>query len=213
MIIKQILLAVMLLFVAFVLEVTRRIISGEQPYTFFYGHYLWILLFVSAQPPFLSKALRKGYKLVALTIGVIAGLIFDSLIGPLLLTLIFPLIKGAPIFGISISIKLASILIAFTTSKAVVEKLQCTDASESAGSILRESEQVIKKGTANLQKRYEAVGGTLLLTNNQLVFEAHNFNLQVGTTVIELSKIQSVKKCWTKLFLLTHEAQPVSQWG
>lgn len=200
MIVKQIFLAVILLFVAFVMEVTRRIISGEQPYTFFYGHYLWILLFVSAQPPFLSKALRKGYKLAALTIGVIAGLIFDSLIGPLFLTMIFPMIQGAPIIGISILIKLASILIAFIASKAAVEKLQSTDAPESTGSTLRASEQVIKKGAANLQKGYEAVGGTLCLTNNQLVFEAHNFNLQVGTTVVELSNIQTVRKCWTKLF-------------
>jgi len=59
MIVKQMLLAFFLLLVAFVMEVTRRVITGDQPTTFFYGIFLWILLFVSAQPPFLRHSLRK----------------------------------------------------------------------------------------------------------------------------------------------------------
>ncbi len=56
MIVKQILLAATLLLVAFVMEVTRRVVTGDQPTTFLYGNFLWILLFVSAQPPFLRRS-------------------------------------------------------------------------------------------------------------------------------------------------------------
>ena len=60
------------------------------------------------------------------------------------------------------------------------------------------NEQVIKSGVANLQKNIETVGGKLYLTNQHLVFEAHKINVQGGSTEIELSSIQSSKKCWTK---------------
>ncbi|EQD43261.1 hypothetical protein B1B_13901, partial [mine drainage metagenome] len=63
---------------------------------------------------------------------------------------------------------------------------------------LRQSEQVIKDGAANLQKNIDAVGGKLYLTNQRLVFEAHMFNIQGGTTEIELSNIQISEKCWTR---------------
>ena len=42
------------------------------------------------------------------------------------------------------------------------------------------------------------MGGKLYLTNQRLVFEAHEINIQGGNTEIELSDIQSSKKCWTK---------------
>ena len=63
---------------------------------------------------------------------------------------------------------------------------------------LRPGEQVIKVGRANLQKNIETVGGWLCLTNQRLVFEAHKFNVQVGTTEVELSDVQSSQQCWTK---------------
>lgn len=62
----------------------------------------------------------------------------------------------------------------------------------------KENEQAIKSGLANLQKNIETVGGKLYLTNQRLVFEAHKINVQGGSTEIELSSIQSSKKCWTK---------------
>lgn len=62
---------------------------------------------------------------------------------------------------------------------------------------LRTGEQVIKEGAANLQKNIETVGGKLCLTNQRLVFEAHKFNVQGGSTEIELSNVQSSMPCWT----------------
>lgn len=63
---------------------------------------------------------------------------------------------------------------------------------------LRQGEQIVKEGAANLQKKIEAVGGKLCLTNQRLVFEAHKINIQGGTTEVELSSIQSLRLCWTR---------------
>jgi hypothetical protein len=63
---------------------------------------------------------------------------------------------------------------------------------------LKQNEQLIKNGAANLQKGMETVGGKLYLTDQRIVFEAHKINIQGGTTEIELSDIQSSEKCWTK---------------
>tara|TARA_B100001250_G_C19791094_1_gene786531 strand:- start:1782 stop:2105 length:324 start_codon:yes stop_codon:yes gene_type:complete len=63
---------------------------------------------------------------------------------------------------------------------------------------LHENEKLIKKGGANLQKGIEAVGGYLYLTNQRLIFESHSFNVQTGNTIIDLSNINSIEKCWTK---------------
>lgn len=63
---------------------------------------------------------------------------------------------------------------------------------------LRQGEEIIKNGAANLQKNIETVGGKLYLTNQRIIFESHNFNIQGGTNEIELSSIQSINKCWTK---------------
>ena len=62
---------------------------------------------------------------------------------------------------------------------------------------LKQNEQIIKQGAANLQKGIETVGGKLYLTNQRLVFEAHKINVQGGTTEIELPDILSSEKCWT----------------
>lgn len=63
---------------------------------------------------------------------------------------------------------------------------------------LKQNEQIIKQGAANLQKGLETVGGKLYLTNQRLIFEAHKLNTQGGSTEINLSDIQSSEKCWTK---------------
>lgn len=63
---------------------------------------------------------------------------------------------------------------------------------------LRSNEQIIKQGTANLQKGLESVGGKLYLTNLRLVFEAHKINLQGCSAEINLSDVHSSEKCWTK---------------
>ena len=130
MIVKQILLAFALLIVALVLEVMRRIITGDQPTTFFYGNFLWILLFVSAQPPFLSCSLRRPYKVLALMSGFVAGVVFDSLLGPPLLGpplgVILGLVKGTPVdsmgllFGAIALFKLTSVIVGYLVSKIAV---------------------------------------------------------------------------------------------
>ena len=63
---------------------------------------------------------------------------------------------------------------------------------------LRQGEQVVKQGPANLQRNIEAVGGSLYLTNQRLVFESHSLNIQRGTTEIELSDVSGSVPCWTK---------------
>jgi hypothetical protein len=63
---------------------------------------------------------------------------------------------------------------------------------------LHPDEKIIKEGAANLQKNIETVGGKLYLTNQRLVFEAHSFNVQSGTSELALSNVQSLRPCWTK---------------
>ncbi|WP_341708853.1 GRAM domain-containing protein [Halopseudomonas sp.] len=65
-------------------------------------------------------------------------------------------------------------------------------------SALRAGEMIIKEGPANLQKNIETVGGKLYLTNQRLVFEAHNLNVQSFAAEVEISNIQSLEKAWTK---------------
>lgn len=64
--------------------------------------------------------------------------------------------------------------------------------------VLRDSERLVKQGTANLQKNIETVGGRLYLTDRRLVFEAHAINIQGGTTELPLQDIQSTRACWTR---------------
>ena len=59
-------------------------------------------------------------------------------------------------------------------------------------------DKVILKGSANLQRGLEAVGGHLTLTSVQLVFEPHKLNIQRGQEKIVLSQIAQVTECWTK---------------
>ena len=67
---------------------------------------------------------------------------------------------------------------------------------------LRPNEKIVKEGAASFQKNVEIVGGKLFLTDQRLIFEAHKFNVQRGTTEIQLSHVRSTKKCWTRFFLI-----------
>lgn len=144
MIVKQMLLAFFLLVVAFVVEVTRRVITGDQPTTFFYGTFLWILLFVSAQPPFLRHSLRKPYKVLALIAGFVAGILLDLLIGPPLLGAILAVLKGTSgdsigsLFGMIALLKVASVLAAYLVSKATVMMVMTQITSSSTASIRKD---------------------------------------------------------------------------
>ncbi|HEY7906413.1 MAG TPA: hypothetical protein VIC53_05775 [Wenzhouxiangella sp.] len=59
-------------------------------------------------------------------------------------------------------------------------------------------DETIKKGRANLQRGIETVGGSLSLTNDQLVFTPHDTNFQRDPVAIGVNEIQSVAKGWTK---------------
>jgi hypothetical protein len=63
-------------------------------------------------------------------------------------------------------------------------------------------ESVVKEGAANMQRGIETVGGQLYLTGQRLIFEAHSFNLQTGATVISLTGVDGIRKCWTKFLNL-----------
>ncbi|MDY3555595.1 GRAM domain-containing protein [Gemmata sp. JC717] len=63
---------------------------------------------------------------------------------------------------------------------------------------LRDEEDVLWDSAANLQRGIEAAGGWLYLTTHRLIFEAHAFNVQSGTTAIPLRDIAGARKCWTK---------------
>ena len=63
---------------------------------------------------------------------------------------------------------------------------------------LMENEKIIKKGSANIQRGIEQVGGKLYLTNERIIFKSHKFNFQSGNTEIKLENISSVIKSWTK---------------
>ncbi len=67
---------------------------------------------------------------------------------------------------------------------------------------LLNGESIIKEGKANLQRGIETVGGHLYLTAQRLIFESHKFNVQQGTTIIDLGNINEVTKCWTKFLNL-----------
>jgi GRAM domain-containing protein len=55
-----------------------------------------------------------------------------------------------------------------------------------------EGEKLIGTFRANLWRGFEAVGGRLVLTNQRVLFEAHNFNFQTTPVAIPLSAIETV---------------------
>ena len=63
-------------------------------------------------------------------------------------------------------------------------------------------ETIIKEGLANMRRGILWVGGKLFLTDQRLVFEPHAFNIRRGATIIPLSSVTGVRKCWTKFLNL-----------
>ncbi len=59
---------------------------------------------------------------------------------------------------------------------------------------LPEGVQIEREGFANLFKGIEAVGGKLFITKQGLMFRAHSFNIQKGSTDIRYQEIVSVHK-------------------
>lgn len=56
----------------------------------------------------------------------------------------------------------------------------------------------VKRSAANLLRGAEVVGGFLYLTNSRLLFESHAFNIQTGTTEIDLKDIAEIQMGYTK---------------
>ncbi len=59
---------------------------------------------------------------------------------------------------------------------------------------LEEDEQIEFKGNANLFRGIEGVVGRLFLTNKNVVFKSHKFNIQKGQTNIKLNDISEILK-------------------
>lgn len=57
---------------------------------------------------------------------------------------------------------------------------------------------IVRDGPANYQRGWEAVGGWLALSTEELVFVAHRLNLQKEPLVISLARIEQCYPCWTK---------------
>jgi hypothetical protein len=55
-----------------------------------------------------------------------------------------------------------------------------------------EAEELVGTFGANLWRGFEAVGGRMILTNQRVLFAAHNFNFQTTPLVIPLSAIETV---------------------
>lgn len=63
---------------------------------------------------------------------------------------------------------------------------------------LLDGERLVKEGRANLERGLEMVGGRLFLTDQRIIFESHAFNVQRGTTIIDLREVVGVEAVWTK---------------
>ena len=66
---------------------------------------------------------------------------------------------------------------------------------------LQANENIVKQGKANFKKStFNAVGGTLYLTNKRLIFQGHGFNFG-GKTAIDLD-LQQLVRCQSGAFHL-----------
>jgi hypothetical protein len=57
-----------------------------------------------------------------------------------------------------------------------------------------QEEQILMNVGASLFRGIEAVGGRLKVTPKRLVFSSHLFNIQVGSTEIQINNIASIEK-------------------
>ena len=60
---------------------------------------------------------------------------------------------------------------------------------------------IIMEGEANHFKGKESVGGWICLTDNEIIFKSHNFNIQKHQTIIPLNQIAEVKTSLTLGFV------------
>ena len=117
----------------------------------------------------------KTFFLAGIPFGIIMGLFVGIIAG---------IILGF-LFGLSIS--------AFVT----IQSKKFTRNS----SLITDNKNIIMEGVANHFKGAESVGGWLCLTEKEIVFKSHNFNIQKHKTVIPLNQITEVKTSSTLGFV------------
>ncbi len=73
---------------------------------------------------------------------------------------------------------------------------------------LEHEEEIIAQGPANFKKKYEMVGGKLLITNLGLIFKSHKVNFQAGQHNIRFSDIRNIEPThkfrWIKNQFIVH---------
>ena len=90
----------------------------------------------------------------------------------------------------------------YEPSTLPLDALPLNETREAASSHLHPNETVARESAANLQRGAETVGGRLFLTDKRLLFKAHSFNVQKGSTELHLEDIIQTRPCWTKFLNL-----------
>ena len=125
----------------------------------------------------------KTFMLAGIPFGVTMGL-FIGITNNFLVGIIAGIILGC-LFGVSISV--------FVSVQSKKFKKN--------SSLIIEDKNTIMEGVANHFMGAESVGGWLCLTEKEVVFISHNFNIQKHKTVIPLNQITEVKTSWTLGFV------------
>jgi hypothetical protein len=63
---------------------------------------------------------------------------------------------------------------------------------------LTQNEKIIIKSPAELHNGINTITGIFYLTNERIIFEAHNINITNGLVAFPLTDILSLDKSWTK---------------
>jgi hypothetical protein len=121
----------------------------------------------------------KTFISAGLPFGIIMG-IFVGIINNIYTGVIAGIFLGS-LFGL-----LIGIFVSIQSKKFKKKSMDITD-----------GKKTIMEGVANHFKEKESVGGWLCLTNDEIIFKSHNFNIQKHQKIIPLSQITSVKTSLT----------------
>jgi hypothetical protein len=122
---------------------------------------------------------------------IVAGIPFGIIMGA------FVGITNNPYAGIIAGIILGFL---FGLSISAFVSIQSKKFKKSS-SLITDDKNTIMEGVANHSKGAESVGGWLCLTEKEIVFKSHNFNIQKHKTVIPLNQITEVKTSLTLGFV------------
>ncbi len=118
----------------------------------------------------------QSFLLAAIPFGITMGLFYGIIQGDFVVGIISGLIMGF-LFGF--------LMIAFVY-------IQSKKFKKSSSTIV-EGKNIIMEGAANHLIKNESVGGWLFLTDDEIIFKSHNFNIQRHQTIIPLNRISDVK--------------------